>query len=54
MGLTRRQAEILAYITEYSEVQGYAPPSRRSASDSAFLQRPPCTNMSPFWWRRDT
>ena len=25
MGLTRRQAEILAYITEYSEVQGYAP-----------------------------
>ncbi len=25
MGLTRRQAEILAFITEYSEVQGYAP-----------------------------
>ena len=25
MGLTPRQAEILAYITEYSEEQGYAP-----------------------------
>jgi len=25
MGLTRRQAEILAYITEYTEVNGYAP-----------------------------
>lgn len=25
MGLTPRQAEILAYITEYSEIQGYAP-----------------------------
>ena len=25
MGLTPRQAEILAYITEYSEIRGYAP-----------------------------
>ena len=25
MGLTRRQAEILAFITQFSEVQGYAP-----------------------------
>ena len=25
MGLTPRQAEILAYITEYSDIQGYAP-----------------------------
>jgi repressor LexA len=25
MGLTPRQAEILTYITEYSEIQGYAP-----------------------------
>ena len=52
MGLTPRQAEILAFISEYTDNRGYAPTLQEIGGKFGLSSVAPSISTSAIWWTR--